>query len=96
MHKIKKLVITIIVLLIAILAYTTISKAYSVGQSVSITYNKYISDSNLFCVEHGQSLRGTLTYRVISEVDINGNVSTDHTGKQIPLGTEETQQEIQD
>ena len=83
MQKMKKIVIAIIILLIAILTYTTISKAYSVEESVSIKYSDYINDPNLFCVEHKQSLRGTLTYKVISEVDINGNVSTDHTGKEI-------------
>ena len=73
MHKMKKLVIAIMILLIAILTYTTISKAYSVGDSVSIKYSDYINDANLFCVEYGQSLSGKLTYKVISEVDINGN-----------------------
>lgn len=84
MCKIKKLLIGMIVLMISVICYMTISKAaYSVGQTVSITYNTYLNDANLFCVEHNQALSGTLTYRVISEVDIRGNISTDHTGKQI-------------
>lgn len=84
MSKVKKLLIGIIVMALAILAFTNIANAaYSVGQRVSITYSKYLDDSNLFCVEHKQALRGTLTYKVISEVDIKGNTSTDHTGKSI-------------
>ena len=84
MSKVKKLLIGIIVMTFAILAFANIANAaYSVGQSVSITYNKYLNDPDLFCVEHHQSLRGTLTYKVISEVDIKGNTSTDHTGKSI-------------
>lgn len=84
MSKVKKLLIGIIVMAIAILAFANIANAaYSVGQSVSITYNKYLNDPDLFCVEHNQALRGTLTYKVISEVDIRGNTSTDHTGKSI-------------
>lgn len=84
MSKVKKLLIGIIIIAIGILAFANISNAaYSVGQSVSITYSDYASDPNLYCVEHHQSLRGTLTYKVISEVDIKGNTSTDYTGKSI-------------
>ena len=84
MSKIKKLLIGMIVFMISIICYITISEAaYSVGQSVTITYGTYLNDGNLFCVEHNQALRGTLTYKVISEVDIRGNTSTDHTGKSI-------------
>ena len=84
MNKTKKLLIAIIIMVTAILAYVNIAKAaYNVGQSVSVTYSDYLNDANLFCVEHNQALRGTLTYKVISEVDIRGNTSTDHTGKSI-------------
>ena len=84
MSKVKKLLIGIIVMAFAILAFANIANAaYSVGQSVSITYNKYLNDPDLYCVEHKQALRGTLTYKVISEVDIRGNISTDHEGKSI-------------
>ena len=85
MSKVKKLLLGIAVMAIAIFGCTNIAKAasYTVGQSVSMTYAKYISDGDLFCVEHNQALKGTLTYKVISQVDIRGNVSTDHTGKSI-------------
>ena len=84
MSKIKKLLIGIIVTMIAIIGFTSISQAaYTVGQNVTITYSNYLNDPNLFCVEHHQALRGTLTYKVISQVDIRGNTSTDHTGKSI-------------
>ncbi len=84
MSKVKKLLIGMIVMTFAILALANIANAaYSVGQSVSITYSTYLNDPNLYCVEHNQALSGRLTYRVISEVDIRGNTSTDHTGKSI-------------
>ena len=84
MSRTKKLLIGMIVMALAILAFANIANAaYTVGQSVSITYRGYLNDPNLYCVEHNQALRGTLTYKVISEVDIRGNTSTDHTGKSI-------------
>ena len=85
MSKIKKLLIGIIVMALAILAFTNIANAaYSVGQTVKINYTDYINDDNLFCVEHHQSLRNNkVTYKVISQVNIEGNVSTDHEGKSI-------------
>ena len=84
MSKVKKLLIGMIVMALAILAFANIANAaYSVGQSVSVTYSDYLNDPNLYCVEHNQALSGRLTYRVISEIDIRGNTSTDHTGKSI-------------
>mgnify|MGYP005760657995 CR=1 FL=1 len=84
MRKIKKILIGMIVMAIFIFAYATIANAaYSIGQRVIITYSDYASDPNLYCVEHEQALKGTLTYKVISEVDIRGNTSTDYTGKSI-------------
>ena len=85
MNKMKKMLVTLIMIIIAVIGYTNISKAasYTVGQDVTITFSDYLEDSNLFCVEHHQSMRGTLTYKVISQVDIRGNTSTDHTGKSI-------------
>ena len=84
MSKVKKLLVGIIVMIVAILAYANIAKAaYYVGQYVPVTYSTYLNDPNLFCVEHNQKLRGNMTYQVISQVDIRGNTSTDHTGKSI-------------
>ena len=84
MSKIKQLIVGIIVFVMAVLTYVTIVQAYTVGGTTRINYSDYISDSNLFCVEHHQSLRSwKVTYKVISEVKIVGNQSTDHTGKTI-------------
>ena len=68
MNKIEKLLVSFIVVIMAIIGYATISKAadYTVGQSVTMTYAQYRDDPDLFCVEHHQNLRGTLTYKVIS------------------------------
>ena len=86
MSKAEKLLVGFIIMAIAILAYANIAKAasYSVGQTVSINYTDYLNDDDLFCVEHKQSLNSKkVTYKVISQVDIRGNTSTDHTGKSI-------------
>ena len=86
MSKAEKLLVGFIIMIIAVLAYANIAKAasYSVGQTVAINYTDYLNDDDLFCVEHKQSLKSKkVTYKVISQVDIRGNTSTDHTGKSI-------------
>lgn len=82
-NKTKKIVLTIIAMVFGVLSFTTVSSAYYVGQQLNITYSQYASNSSIYCVEHGQALRGSVAYRIISEVDINGKTSTDYTGKQI-------------
>ena len=85
MSKVKKLLICIFAVVLSILAFANVANAaYSVGDKVKINYTDYINDDNLFCVEHHQSLRNNkVTYKVISEVKIEGNVSTDYKGKSI-------------
>ena len=83
MSRTKKLLLSVIIALIGIISIATVSSAYYVGQSLSITYSQYASDSDIYCVEHGQPLRYRNYYKIISEVDIKGKTSTDHTGKQI-------------
>ena len=53
------------------------------GKELDITYGDYSNNSNIFCMEHGQSLTWDNYYRVVSNVKINGTKSTDHTGKSI-------------
>ena len=81
--KAKKIIISIIAMIIGIIGFTTISSAYYVGQQLTVTYLQYRDNADIYCVEHGQALRGSVVYRIISSVDINGKTSTDHTGKQI-------------
>ena len=85
MSKVKKLLICIFAVVLSILTFTNVANAaYSVGDKVKINYTDYINDDNLFCVEHHQSLRNNkVTYKVISQVNIEGDVSTDHKGKSI-------------
>lgn len=83
MNRFKKIVISLIVAIIAILGINTISNAYYVGQNLQISYNDYISSNNIFCMEHNQRLKGVMNYKVISNVRIEGTKSTDHTGKTI-------------
>lgn len=89
MSKLAKIWISIIIGLIAILGISNISNAYYsvnnlyVGKELDISYGDYASNSNIFCMEHGQSLTSDNYYKVVSNVKINGTKSTDHTGKTI-------------
>ncbi len=84
-RRMKQIIFIAILSIIAILAYSNVSKAaYSVGDTVSLNYYSYVNSNDLFCVEHGQRLRSNyVTYKVISEVSIVGKESTDQTGKTI-------------
>ncbi len=83
MSNLKKIVISIVVAIIAIIAFATSSSAYYVGQRVTITKNQYHNSNNIFCMEHGQSIKNQMSYTVISNVRIEGTKSTDQTGKTI-------------
>ena len=83
MGKLKKIAFGIAVILFAILGFATNSDAYHVGQKVTLTSNQYLNSSNIFCMEHGQSISSVMNYTVISNVRIEGTKSTDHTGKTI-------------
>ena len=83
MGKLKKIAFGIAVILFAILGFATNSDAYHVGQIVTLTSSQYLNSSNIFCMEHGQSISSVMNYTVISNVRIEGTKSTDHTGKTI-------------
>lgn len=81
----KKILLSIVIIIMLILGISSIVKAsYTVGQIVPLSYAFYQADPDLFCVEHNQELYlDIISYEVISEVTIEGNTSTDHTGKTI-------------
>lgn len=83
MNQVRRIAISIIIGIIAIFGIYSISNAYSVGQSITITYNQYAGSSNIFCVEHGQALTADNSYKIISNVKIEGTKSTDYEGKTI-------------
>ena len=83
MNKLKKIIVSIIIGLIAVLGMYNTSNAYSVGQHIDVTYNDYLYNGNIYCCEHHQALREHNSYRIISEVSIEGNKSTDYKGKSI-------------
>lgn len=58
---------------------------FKVGDTILIGYSQhYLTSNTLFCVEHNQSFNSVLhTYKVVSQVKIVGNVSTDQNGKTI-------------
>ena len=68
--KMKKFIVVIIITLIAILGMSSISNAYYVGQSITITYDEYANSNNIFCMEHGQALTYDNAYTIISNVKI--------------------------
>lgn len=83
MNKVRRIAISIIIGIIAIFGIYSVSNAYSVGQSITITYNQYASSSNIFCVEHGQALTADNSYKIVSNVKIEGTKSTDYKNKTI-------------
>ena len=83
MNKLKKVSIIILMIILFLSAFYTISQAYSVGEELDITLQEYRSNPNIYCAEHGQKLRDIQRYKIISEVTIKGNESTDHTGKKV-------------
>ncbi len=83
MNQVRRIAISIIIGIIVIFGIYSISNAYSVGQSITITYNQYAGSSNIFCVEHGQALTADNSYKIISNVKIEGTKSTDYEGKTI-------------
>lgn len=83
MSKLKKILITLVIAIIAILGLRNSSSAYHVGQVLNINGSAYNTNPNLFCVQRDQKFYGVMTYDVISQVRIEGDKSTDHTGKTI-------------
>ena len=83
MSRLKKITISIVLAIIAMIAFTTESSAYYVGQRLTVTSSNYLNSSNMFCMEHGQSIKSRMNFTVISNVKIEGTKSTDHTGKTI-------------
>lgn len=81
MTKMKKILMTVMVSILALLGFYTTSDAYSVGQLVDVTYNGYEADPNMYCAEHTQILSAEHNwYQVISQVKIEGRTSTDYLG----------------
>jgi len=82
-RKLKKIATSMIVTIVAILGIQSVSQAYYVGQNLVVTYNDYVTNGNIYCMEHGQALYSYNNYRIISHVNIEGNKSVDETGKTI-------------
>ena len=90
MNKTKKILFSIILIIVMILGICITSNAYDsvndithVGQQIYMTRNEYLSSNNIYCVEHGQVSALNGIYKVVSNVRIEGTKSTDHTGKTI-------------
>ena len=83
MSRLKKIIITVVMAIVAILVSTTAANAYYVGQKLTLTSSQYLNSSNIFCMEHGQSIKRRMNYTIISNVRIEGTKSTDQTGKTI-------------
>lgn len=84
MSKIKKIMISIVVGIVTVLGLCTTANAYNynVGDILRVSLEQYLQNSDIYCAQHGQILRsGWQRYKVISRVYIEGNKSTDHTGK---------------
>ena len=98
MNKTKKILVSILLMLITI-GINTFSMAgfrgnfnlgevhsYSVGDVVNINSDIFYhgANGNMYCVEHHQRQNSILVpYTFVSKVNITGNVSTDYTGKSV-------------
>lgn len=83
MNKVKKISMIILMIIILVGMIGTISQAYTVGEELNVSYKEYLANPNIYCAEHGQKLRANQRYKIISEVTIKGNESTDHLGKKV-------------
>lgn len=83
MRQLKKIIVSVIIGIMAILGFYTTTKAYDVGERLNISYYQYLTDSNIFCAEYGQALRDYNAYTIVSQVKIEGNKSTDQVGDTI-------------
>lgn len=83
MEKIKRIVMILLMIILIIGISATISKGYSVGEVMNVSIYDYWNNPNIYCAEKGQDLFNNQTYTVISEVTIEGNVSTDYLGNTI-------------
>lgn len=83
MSNIKKTLITVIIAIIAILGIKNISSAYEVGQVLKINGAAYNNNPDLFCLEREQKFTGTMEFKVVSQVKIEGDTSTDYKGKTV-------------
>lgn len=80
MEKIKRSLVALTTSIITILGIATTVSAYNVGQDITITLDEYHSNSNIYCAEHNQALKESNNYKIISQVNIEGNKSTDYLG----------------
>lgn len=84
MKKIKKIAIIILMISLIIGISATISKGYFVGQTLTLNWsNDYTTNPNIYCAEKGQKMDRPIEYKIISEVTIEGDVSTDHLGNTV-------------
>lgn len=83
MSKTKKIVISFIIGILAILGINSVSNAYYIGQKLYVSYGQYTGSSNILCMQEYQSPPNGSMYKVIEYVDIKGTKATDSKGKEI-------------
>ena len=90
MSNLKKIFFAVIITILVILGYSSISNAayrlneykskygdYYIGQHKTEGYQQYLGQKALFCLEHGQRLRSqTITYTVKSIITLKGDTAT--------------------
>ena len=47
-NKAKKIIISVIAMIVGILGFTTISSAYYVGQTIYVSYNQYATNQDIY------------------------------------------------
>ena len=86
MNKAKKIIISLIIAMLALLGLYTTSNAYYVGQkNIKISLNKYNSNPNIYCLEHHDSLSNykVMKYTVVRKVVLKGKDAEDDKGRKV-------------
>ena len=86
MNKTYKIIFSLILAVLAIFSINISSNAasYKIGQKVYIDYQKYMNNSNMYCLEHHDSLRSSgMTYKVVRKVTIKGKEAEDDKGRKV-------------
>ncbi len=82
MSNLKKTLIGIIITILMILGYSSISNAYTSYNNVGSTYwlqysSDYVGNPSLYCVQHRQHFYSSgMDYKVETKITIKGRTST--------------------
>ena len=84
MNKTQKFLIVLVLTIVALFSFNKTSNAYYVGQHKYIDYQDYLGNSNMYCLEHHDSLKSSgMRYTVVRKVEITGKNAVDDLGHKV-------------